>query len=69
MTAAFVVIPDNYLQNIKVGGRMLAIVGQEKNMEVQLIQRVSERGWETKSVLETVIPAVINAEPKPEFKF
>ena len=48
---------------------MLAIVGQEKNMEVQLIQRVSERGWETKSVLETVIPAVINAEPKPEFKF
>ena len=69
LTAAFVVIPDNYLQNIKVGGRMLAIVGQEKNMEVQLIQRVSERGWETKSVLETVIPAVINAEPKPEFKF
>ena len=69
LTAAFVVVPDDYLQNIKVGGRLLAIVGQEQNMEVQLIQRVAEREWQTKTVLETVVPAVINAEPKPEFKF
>ena len=69
LTAAFVVVPDDYLQNIKVGGRLLAVVGQEQNMEVQLIYRVAEREWQTKSVLETVIPAVINAEPKPEFKF
>jgi protein-L-isoaspartate(D-aspartate) O-methyltransferase len=69
LTAAFVVVPDDYLQNIKVGGRLLAIVGQEQNMEVQLIYRVAEREWQTKSVLETVIPTVINAEPKPEFKF
>ena len=69
LTAAFVTVPDDYLQSIKVGGRLLAVVGQEQNMEVQLIYRVAEREWQTKSVLETVIPAVINAEPKPEFKF
>ena len=69
LTAAFVTVPDDYLQSIKVGGRLLAIVGQEQNMEVQLIQRVAEREWQTETVLETVIPAVINAEPKPEFKF
>jgi len=69
LTAAFVVVPDDYLQNIKVGGRLLAIVGQEQNMEVQLIQRVAEREWQSETILETVVPAVINAEPKPEFKF
>ena len=69
LTAAFVTVPDDYLQSIKVGGRLLAVGGQEQNMEVQLIYRVAEREWQTKSVLETVIPAVINAEPKPEFKF
>ena len=69
LTAAFVAVPDGYLQNLKVGGRLLAVVGQGQNMVVQLIQRVAEREWQTGTVLETVIPAVINAEPKPEFEF
>jgi protein-L-isoaspartate(D-aspartate) O-methyltransferase len=69
LTAAFVAVPDAYLQNLKVGGRLLAVVGQGQNMVVQLIQRVAEREWQTDTVLETVIPAVINAEPKPEFEF
>ena len=38
-------------------------------MEVQLVKRVAERWWQTDVVLETAAPAVINAEPKPEFEF
>jgi len=68
-TAAFVTIPDDYLQALQIGGRMLAVVGEEPVMSVQIIHRVSEREWQTKSVSETVIPAMINAEPKAEFKF
>lgn len=69
LTAAFVTIPDGYLLQLEVGGRMLAIVGKGKVMEVQLVNRFSEREWQTKVVFETVIPSVINAEPKPEFEF
>jgi protein-L-isoaspartate(D-aspartate) O-methyltransferase len=68
-TAAFVTIPDDYLQRLQVGGRMLAIVGKGQNMKVQLIRRTKERDWQTDNVFETVISAMINAEPKPEFEF
>jgi len=68
-TAAFVAVPEGFLHQLQVGGRMLAIVGEGCAMEVQLINRIAEREWQTEVVLETVIPAVINAEPKPEFEF
>lgn len=68
-TAAFASIPDGYLQKLHVGGRMLAVVGENQNMAVQLIRRRSEREWQTDTVFETVIPMMINAEAKPEFEF
>lgn len=69
ITAALVSVPDDYLQSLQVGGRLLAIVGKGKNMQVQLIRRTAERKWETKTVFETVVSAMINAEPKLEFEF
>ena len=68
-TAAFVSIPEAFLQQLQVGGRMMAIVGEGMTMEVQLVKRVAEREWQTEVVLETAAPAVINAEPKPAFEF
>jgi protein-L-isoaspartate(D-aspartate) O-methyltransferase len=68
-TAAFVAIPESYLHQLQVGGRMLAIIGEGQSMEVQLVTRVAEKEWQTTVVFETVIPAVINAEPQPEFEF
>lgn len=68
-TAAFVAVPDTYLQSLKIGGRMLAIVGEGEVMDVQLITRVSERNWQTKSVMETVVPPMVNAEPILKFDF
>ena len=69
ITAALITIPGDYLQDLKVGGRMLAVVGKPPVMSVQLICRISECKWQTKIVYETLIPAMINAEPAPEFTF
>ncbi len=68
-TAAFEIIPDDYLQSLTVGGRMLAVVGKDADMSVQIIKRVTEREWQTDTVFETSIPAMLNAESKPEFEF
>lgn len=68
-TAAFVTVPDDYLQSLTVGGRMLAVVGDADMMDVQIIHRVTEWEWQTESVFETVIPAMINAEPHVQFEF
>lgn len=69
MTAAFVSVPESYLQQLQVGGRLLAIVGEAPVMEVQLIHRVAEREWQTEVVMETLVPSVTNAEPEPAFEF
>lgn len=69
ITAAYVTVPENYLHQLKVGGRLVVVTGEAPAMSVQLIRRVSERDWQTETLFETVIPAVINAEPKAEFKF
>lgn len=68
-TAAFETVPDEYLHQLKVGGRIVAVTGQAPAMTVQLIQRVSERDWHSETLFETVIPAMINAEPKAKFVF
>lgn len=68
-TAAFVRVPDKYLHSLAVGGRMLAVVGKENDMSVQIIRRITEREWQTDDIFETSIPAMINAEAKPEFEF
>jgi len=68
-TAAFEIVPDEYLQSLAVGGRMLAVVGKDSDMTVQIIRRITEREWQTDSVFETSIPAMLNAEPKPKFEF
>ncbi|MBL1319529.1 MAG: protein-L-isoaspartate O-methyltransferase [Methylophaga sp.] len=68
-TAAFVTVPERYKHALQIGGRMLAVVGVAPAMEVQIIERIAERQWQVKTVFETVMPAMINAEPKPEFEF
>ena len=68
-TAAFVETPDELLNLLKVGGRMLVVVGEAPAMDVQLIHRVTEREWQSETVFETVMPHIINAEPKAKFEF
>ncbi len=68
-TAAFVTVPDDYLQSLTVGGRMLTVVGESDAMIVQMIRRVTEWEWQTETIFETVIPAMINAEPHAKFEF
>ncbi|NOQ76457.1 MAG: methyltransferase domain-containing protein [Methylococcaceae bacterium] len=68
-TAAFEIVPSEYLQSLAVGGRMLAIVGKDTDMSVQIIRRMTEREWKTDTVFETSVPAMLNAESKPEFEF
>jgi len=69
LTASFTVIPDDYLQSLKVGGRLIAVIGEQEPMSVTVIRRVSEREWQYDELFETVIPSVMNEEPQPQFEF
>ena len=49
-------LPQHVSAHLKVGGRMVAIVGEGVNMEVQLIVRASESSYTTTNLFETVAP-------------
>ncbi len=69
MTAAYQQIPDFYLQQLKIGGRLVAVEGYPPAMTVKQITRTAEREWQTRGIFETDIAYMIHAEPVTAFDF
>lgn len=62
-------LSENFKQQLHVGGRLFAIIGDEPAMSASLITRVSETDWRTQVLFETVVPRLVHGEPKPQFEF
>ena len=58
LSGALPLVPHHLTESLKVGGRMIAIIGDEINMEVQLMVRDSESSCRASSLFETVAPAL-----------
>ena len=67
ITGSLPVLPESFQRNLNVGGRLFAIVGHAPAMEVILITRVKENEWTHEVLLETDIPALINATEPERF--
>jgi len=63
------VLPDAFLQQLKVGGRLFAIVGSAPVMSAQIVTRVSESAWNTVKIFETDIKPLRNAQAPSRFSF
>jgi protein-L-isoaspartate(D-aspartate) O-methyltransferase len=63
------VLPDAFLQQIKVGGRVLAIVGEAPVMSAQLTTRTSELEFNTVKLFETIVKPLKNAVTPSHFRF
>lgn len=55
-------------KQLKVGGRLFAIVGSGKVMEALLITRIDESHWQEKHLFETALPPLIHEDTR-EFDF
>jgi protein-L-isoaspartate(D-aspartate) O-methyltransferase len=62
-------IPANILNMLKLGGRCMAIVGEEPVMRATLVQRVTETAFETKQSWDTVAPRLHGFAEIPRFQF
>jgi protein-L-isoaspartate(D-aspartate) O-methyltransferase len=65
ITGSLPVLPDSFLQSLKIGGRLFVVTGQEPVMEAYLITRTAEQGWVRQALFETVLPPLVNA-PQPQ---
>ncbi len=63
------VLPDTFLQQIKVGGRIFAIIGESPVMSAQLITRVSDVAYNTVKLFETDVKPLREALTPSHFVF
>jgi protein-L-isoaspartate(D-aspartate) O-methyltransferase len=69
VTGSLPLLHHGFHELLNPGGRLFVIVGQPPIMQALLITRAGEQEWNSESLFETAIPALLNA-PRPEdFKF
>lgn len=69
LTASVPMVPEAYKQQLKVGGRLFAIVGDAPAMQAQLITRTGADSFQTKLLFETVVAPLRNAIQPQRFVF
>lgn len=62
-------LSPSLLDQLKVGGRLIAVVGESPAMQMRLITRTDETKFKTTGVLETVLPPLVNAARREKFVF
>ncbi|MEX8517251.1 MAG: protein-L-isoaspartate O-methyltransferase [Leptothrix sp. (in: b-proteobacteria)] len=62
-------VPKNLLAQLKVGGRLIAVVGNEPMMVAVRITRTGEAAWQTTPLFDTVVPRLDGFAVPSTFKF
>jgi protein-L-isoaspartate(D-aspartate) O-methyltransferase len=69
ISGALEVLPENFKKQLKVGGRIAAIVGEAPVMECVIITRVAENAYDTVKIFETNIKPLASAPTPSHFAF
>lgn len=63
------VLPEALLTQLRIGGRLLAVVGNAPAMSACLVTRTASDAWDTQKLFETGIAPLRNAERPSAFRF
>ena len=63
------VLPEALLTQVRVGGRILAVVGDAPAMSACLVTRTADGAWDTQKLFETSIKPLKNAARPSSFRF
>jgi protein-L-isoaspartate(D-aspartate) O-methyltransferase len=69
MSGSLPVLPDVLLAQLKVSGRLAAIVGDAPAMTAQIVTRVSDSSYDTLALFETCLKPLRNARRPDPFRF
>lgn len=62
-------VPEAMLQRLTVGGRLVAIVGDDPAMQAQVITRTQEQSFSAENLFETSARRLTGFPAKPKFSF
>lgn len=63
------VLPEPLLRQLRIGGRLIAVVGDAPAMQMQLVTRTDEDAFNTVAVLETLVAPLENTAQRDKFVF
>lgn len=69
ISGALPFLPDSFLQQIKIGGRILAIIGAAPVMSLQVITRTADKVYDTVKVFELMASPLHAATEPSHFTF
>ena len=62
-------VPQGLLDQLAMGGRLIAIVGEEPVMQTTLFTRVGPQSWQTKVLWDTIAPLLQGFAQPSAFHF
>ena len=69
ITGSLPVLPVVFQRELKIGGRLFAIVGSQHMMNAVLVTRTAEDEWQHQQLFETVIPPLLRGPEEKGFHF
>lgn len=69
LSGAVTEVPAALLEQLKVGGRLFAVVGKGSVQTMVLVTKQGDNDYTTKNILEAGAPYLRQAEPRPTFTF
>jgi protein-L-isoaspartate(D-aspartate) O-methyltransferase len=69
LTGSTPVLPQAFLEQLEIGGRLFAIVGEEPVMTARLVTCTAPGAFHTVDLFETVVGPLLNAEQPARFRF
>ena len=69
VSGAVASVPRGLLEQLKVGGRLAAIVGDQPVMQATFVTRAEQNGWRTEQPWDTMAPRLKNFPVPSPFKF
>ncbi len=69
VSASLPFVPKELLQQLQVGGRLVAVVGEQPVMSAQLVTRTGESTFNTVNLFETVTAPLRNVAQHEQFVF
>ena len=69
LTGSTPVLPRAFLDQLEIGGRLFAVVGEPPVMTARLVTCTAPGAFNTIDLFETVVAPLTNAEQPPRFRF
>jgi protein-L-isoaspartate(D-aspartate) O-methyltransferase len=69
LTGSVPLVPDEFRQQLAIGGRLLVVIGDEPVMTATIITRMTESAYTSAGLFETCIPPLKNVRQPERFVF